>query len=256
MLLGQSGISSLTKKLSLRQRITATAIIFFHRFYACSPGNSFSSTDPALVATACVYVAAKVEETPVHIRNVVQQACKLWAEQGYFDFPSEVSTLAEMEFYLLEDLQFHLVVYHPYRSLITIAGAVGKGASQRPSNKSALETWNKVLSTVSATSSAVGTPRQEDQPSSLSAILMGADPSAINFDSDLAFGSPANGLSGKFEDASSREPDRSATREYEQRRALEDALDERHRLLLFSGDDDMPLAQMEELDEHVLQMAW
>lgn len=205
------------------------------------------------MATACVYVAAKVEETPVHIRNVVQQACKLWAEQGYFDFSTEVSTLAEMEFYLLEDLQFHLVVYHPYRSLVTIAGAVDKGASQRPSNKSALETWNKVLGTISASNSTIGTPdRSDEQPSSLSGILMGADPSAMAIDSDLAFGSPANGLNGN----SPREPDRYNTKESEQRRALEDALEERHRLLLFSGDDDMPLAQLEELDEQVLQMAW
>jgi hypothetical protein len=211
------------------------------------------------VATACVYVAAKVEETPVHIRNVVQQACKLWAEQGHYNFSTEVSTLAEMEFYLLEDLQFHLVVYHPYRSLVTIAGAVGKGAMQRPSNKSALETWSKVLGIMpsSTASSAVGTPnRQDDHPFSLSGILMGADASSMHMDSDLAFGSPANGMTGKAEDASPRESERTMTKEQEQRRALEEALDERHRLLLFSGDDEMPLAQLEELDEQVLQMAW
>lgn len=27
-----------------------------------------------------------------------------------------------MEFYLLEDLEFHLVVFHPYRSLAAVAG--------------------------------------------------------------------------------------------------------------------------------------
>jgi cyclin C len=27
-----------------------------------------------------------------------------------------------MEFYLLEDLDFHLVVFHPYRSLVAICG--------------------------------------------------------------------------------------------------------------------------------------
>lgn len=211
------------------------------------------------MATACVYVAAKVEETPVHIRNVVQQACKLWAEQGYYDFSSDITTLAEMEFYLLEDLQFHLVVYHPYRSLITIAGAVGKGAMQRPFNKSALEIWSQVLGTMpsSTASSAVSTPsRQDGVFNSLSGVSMGANSSAMSLDPDLAFGSPANGLTGKAEDASPRESERTSTKEQEQRRALEEALDERHRLLLFSGDEDMPLAQLEELDEQVLQMAW
>ena len=37
-------------------------------------------------------------------------------------FPAEPTKLGEMEFYLLEDLDFHLVVFHPYRSLLHITG--------------------------------------------------------------------------------------------------------------------------------------
>lgn len=37
-------------------------------------------------------------------------------------FPTDNAKLAEMEFYLLEDLDFHLVVFHPYRSLTAICG--------------------------------------------------------------------------------------------------------------------------------------
>lgn len=37
-------------------------------------------------------------------------------------FPSENTKLAEMEFYLLEDLDFHLTVFHPYRSLAVLCG--------------------------------------------------------------------------------------------------------------------------------------
>jgi cyclin C len=30
-------------------------------------------------------------------------------------FPNDATVLAEMEFYLIEDLDFHLMVWHPYR---------------------------------------------------------------------------------------------------------------------------------------------
>ena len=37
-------------------------------------------------------------------------------------FPAETSKLGEMEFYLMEDLDFHLTVFHPYRSLLHMTG--------------------------------------------------------------------------------------------------------------------------------------
>ncbi|UZJ54519.1 hypothetical protein CBS101457_003839 [Exobasidium rhododendri] len=262
-------ISSLTKRLALRQRITATAIVFFNRFYACSPGNSFSSTDPTLVATACVYVAAKVEESPVHIRNVVQEAIKLWAEIGHWKFPNDVVSLAEMEFYLMEDLQFHLVVYHPYRSLITIAGAVGKGTPlSSSSGKSAIAiSWSKMLAIPSFlpahAKGGQGQQQQQQQQQRASPVTnVASGPEALVgiFDSDMAFGQPGDGLTGRSEDvyqATTRGPsDRDRSKEQEQRLALEEMIEERHQMLLFSGDDEMPMAHLEELDEQVLQMAW
>ena len=64
-------IAKLGKKLSLRQRVIATATVFFRRFYLKS---SYCETDPFMVITACCYVAAKAEESPVHIKNVVTEA--------------------------------------------------------------------------------------------------------------------------------------------------------------------------------------
>jgi cyclin C len=37
-------------------------------------------------------------------------------------FPNETHKLGEMEFYLLEDLDFHLTVFHPYRSILHMTG--------------------------------------------------------------------------------------------------------------------------------------
>lgn len=37
-------------------------------------------------------------------------------------FPSDNSKLAEMEFYLVDDLECDLIVFHPYRTLMSLCG--------------------------------------------------------------------------------------------------------------------------------------
>lgn len=74
-------ISKLGKKLQLRQRVIATAIVFFRRFYL---KNSYCETDPYLVLAACCYVAAKAEESPVHIKNVVTESRTLFSRRAFF----------------------------------------------------------------------------------------------------------------------------------------------------------------------------
>jgi cyclin C len=63
-------ITKLGKRLLLRQIPIATAIVLFQRFYL---KNSYCETNPYLVLAACCFVAAKVEETPVHIKSVVSE---------------------------------------------------------------------------------------------------------------------------------------------------------------------------------------
>ncbi|KAH9000560.1 cyclin-like protein [Lactarius hatsudake] len=114
-------IGMLGKKLSLRQRVIATATVFFRRFYV---KNLYCETDPFIVIAACCYVAAKAEESPVHIKNVVSESRLMFSQEGYGvkNFPSDNSKLAEMEFYLVSDLECDLVVFHPYRTLLTLCG--------------------------------------------------------------------------------------------------------------------------------------
>lgn len=135
-------ISKLGKRLSLRQRVIATATIFFRRFYI---KNSYCETDPFIVISACCYVAAKAEESPVHIKNVVSESRQLFSRQsaasqvefprpsltkcdhleegyGIKHFPSDNSKLAEMEFYLVDDLECDLTIFHPYRTLMALCG--------------------------------------------------------------------------------------------------------------------------------------
>ncbi|KAJ3827731.1 cyclin-like protein [Lentinula raphanica] len=112
-------ITKLCKKLQLRQRVVATATVFFHRFYL---KNSYCETDPYLVLSACCYVAAKAEESPVHIKNIVTDSRTIFSQPPYNvkHFPSDNSKLAEMEFYLVDDLECDLVVFHPYRTLLAL----------------------------------------------------------------------------------------------------------------------------------------
>ncbi|KAG2137138.1 cyclin-like protein [Suillus bovinus] len=112
-------ITKLGKKLNFRQRVIATAIVFFRRFYI---KNSYCETDPFIVIAACCYVAGKAEESPVHIKNMVAEARLFFSQQPYGVkyFPSDNSKLAEMEFYLVADLECDLTVFHPYRTLLSI----------------------------------------------------------------------------------------------------------------------------------------
>ncbi|WVW81358.1 hypothetical protein I302_103349 [Kwoniella bestiolae CBS 10118] len=125
-------IQKLGKRLLLRQIPIATACVFFKRFYL---KNSICETNPYLVLAACVFVAAKVEETPVHIKSVVSEAKVVFNEYNIKLFPAEANKLGEMEFYLLEDLDFHLVIFHPYRALLHITGREPADAGKFPMSR-------------------------------------------------------------------------------------------------------------------------
>ncbi|KAF9105041.1 RNA polymerase II holoenzyme cyclin-like subunit [Mortierella sp. GBA35] len=109
-------IGKIGKRLQFRQQVVATAIVYFKRFYT---KNSIRSTDPSLVAATCIYLACKIEECPQHIKHIIQEMKHALVNLGGFDY--DTSKVAEFEFYLLEELEFYLIVYHPYRDLTLIA---------------------------------------------------------------------------------------------------------------------------------------
>ncbi|GAA5982966.1 hypothetical protein JCM5350_003522 [Sporobolomyces pararoseus] len=135
-----SAMQKMCKRLNLRQQVLATGIVFFRRFYL---RNSYCETEPSLVAAACVYVAAKAEETPVHVKSAVSEAKAVFNEMGMTTFVADNNRLAEMEFYLIEELDFHLIVFHPYRALMQLCGRDGGdqagGEEGRESRRKMLE---------------------------------------------------------------------------------------------------------------------
>ena len=64
--------------MSFRQRVTATASVFLRRFYL---KNSYCETDPFIVIAACCYVAAKAEESPVHIKTVINESRSVFSSE-------------------------------------------------------------------------------------------------------------------------------------------------------------------------------
>eukprot|EP00958_Prasinococcus_capsulatus_P023005 scaffold3324_cov371-Prasinococcus_capsulatus_cf.AAC.4 len=93
---------------------------FWHRQTACSScghhRNLLCDYDPFLVAPTCLYLASKAEECTVQ--------AKIWTRmQNKYD----VAAMLEMEMFLIEELEYSLVVFHPYRCGKTIP-TDGRGA--------------------------------------------------------------------------------------------------------------------------------
>lgn len=125
-------MTMLGQRLQTRQRVIATSIVYFQRFYT---KNSYASTDPILVLVTCMYLASKVEEAPVRIRVLCAEASRMMQELGYNELPNHIPTVAEMEFYLLEELEFDLLVFHPYDTLMTLCDACVNYIQEDPSHR-------------------------------------------------------------------------------------------------------------------------
>ncbi|KAF8415152.1 cyclin-like protein, partial [Boletus edulis BED1] len=70
----------------------------------------------------CKWIDGKAAESRQDIKNVVAEARLFFSQQpfGVKSFPSDNSKLAEMEFYLVGDLECDLTVFHPYRTLTAL----------------------------------------------------------------------------------------------------------------------------------------
>lgn len=110
-------IMKLGRRLNIRQCALVTAHVYLSRFLIRA---SVREVNLYLLITTCIYLACKVEECPQHIRTLVNEARSLWPEF----IPPDVTKVTEFEFYLIEELQSYLIVYHPYRSLEQIERAL------------------------------------------------------------------------------------------------------------------------------------
>ncbi|PBP25694.1 cyclin domain-containing protein [Diplocarpon rosae] len=108
-------VARLAKRLGLRQQAQATAQLYIRRFYL---KVEIRRTNPYLVAAAATYLACKMEESPHHIRLVVNEGRSLWPDF----FSCDTAKLGECEFWLISEMSSQMIVHHPYKSLTSLQG--------------------------------------------------------------------------------------------------------------------------------------
>jgi cyclin-C len=108
-------ISELAVKSGLRQRVAATATVYFKRFYV---RHGLKDHDPRLIAPVALYLAAKVEEHTLPAKVIIANMTSLYPSQADHAFPYAVSHVYDYEFKLIAALDFDLIIFHPYRPIV------------------------------------------------------------------------------------------------------------------------------------------
>ncbi|KAL8170803.1 hypothetical protein V2J09_022607 [Rumex salicifolius] len=117
-------LQDLGMKLKVPQVTIATAIIFCHRFYL---RQSHAKNDRRTIATACMFLAGKVEETPRPLKDVIlvsfeiinkkdPAAIQKIKQKEVYEQQKELILLAERV--VLANLGFDMNVQHPYKPLV------------------------------------------------------------------------------------------------------------------------------------------
>lgn len=105
-------------KLKLPHIVIATAMLFFHHFYA---KHSFKDYDPFEVALASILLAAKTEEAPKKLTTVVQACYHVKTKQTLDLDGEEFKKLKKsallLERMILHTIAFELSITHPYKHL-------------------------------------------------------------------------------------------------------------------------------------------
>uniref|UniRef100_A0A7S2RYY5 Cyclin C-terminal domain-containing protein n=1 Tax=Mucochytrium quahogii TaxID=96639 RepID=A0A7S2RYY5_9STRA len=121
----------------LRRRLYWTAATLFKRFYIY---NSMMRESPMKMLPVAIYCAAKIEELPLtpEYRGIrIERLAKL--------VTPDVQTILDNEIKFLDQVKFHLVLYHPLRPL---GGFIAKLKESKPSSKSLWEQTELVARTI------------------------------------------------------------------------------------------------------------
>ncbi|KAJ9550520.1 hypothetical protein OSB04_014565 [Centaurea solstitialis] len=128
-------LQNLGIRLELPQTTIGTAMVLCHRFFV---RRSHASHDRFLIATAALFLAAKSEETPCPLNNVLRVSSEIFHKQDFnllcyllpmdwFDQYRE--RVIEAEQMVLTTLNFELNVQHPYGHLTSILDKLGLAQS-------------------------------------------------------------------------------------------------------------------------------
>ncbi|XP_022721815.1 cyclin-T1-3-like isoform X2 [Durio zibethinus] len=124
-------IQNLGLQLELPQTTIGTAMVLCHRFFV---QRSHACHDRFLIATAALFLAAKSEETPRPLNNVLRASCEIFHKQDITFlsyllpvdwFEQYRERVIEAEQMILTTLNFELNVQHPYAPLTSILNKLG-----------------------------------------------------------------------------------------------------------------------------------
>ncbi|KAF7806846.1 cyclin-T1-4-like isoform X1 [Senna tora] len=123
-------LQNLGMRLQLPQTTIGTAMVLCHRFFV---RRSHACHDRFLIATATLFLAAKSEETPRPLNNVLQASSEtlhkqdfaLWSFLPANWFEQYRERVLEAEQLILTTLNFELNVQHPYDPLTSILNKLG-----------------------------------------------------------------------------------------------------------------------------------
>ncbi|GAB9464631.1 hypothetical protein Gpo141_00002060 [Globisporangium polare] len=105
-------------RLRVRQIIIYTAIMFYRRFYQT---QSFVNFDPHLVVGTVFFLASKVEESQLSlatVASVLHHYTTTGVDEDEAMYTFQDKDILECEFYVVEALQFDLILHHPFPSLL------------------------------------------------------------------------------------------------------------------------------------------
>merc|ERR1712100_265962 len=105
-------IQLIAKKMNIAQKVVGTAAMFYRRLYY---KRTFYDYNPSLYSVTCLYLASKLEETALHQgqAEVMLHATKTVDRSFAFG----IEDLMKAEYFLLEELEFDLIVFSPYQPL-------------------------------------------------------------------------------------------------------------------------------------------
>jgi cyclin T len=118
-------VNEVGKRLKLPQLTIATAIVYFHRFFA---RHSFKKKDRVIIATACIFLSAKVEESPrklchliIQSHQVLTASRKIQGEpmrEGTKEYSDLREKILAAERNLLITIGFDFTVDHSYKHVL------------------------------------------------------------------------------------------------------------------------------------------
>lgn len=106
-------------KLNLSSVSLATSCVAFHKFNERADNKDY---DSHTIATACIFLASKVEEEPTRIRDIINVCHRVLHPKKYLKLDDEYwdlkDTLAKIELQVLRILEFRVIFDHPHKYIL------------------------------------------------------------------------------------------------------------------------------------------